>query len=347
MTAVLLLSGGALRAGEQPVRTVTIKLAPDRGLGNLLEWKIATARVFDDCARRFEGWFGVRLAIARTEPWFPSKSRGNLVGALEELKAGIPPGSCDIVLGVVSPDRIEDAHLGVASYPFGYAVVQDTASREALTYAILHEMCHLFGAIDLRERGSIMDIEAPGLEVDAFTAQVVALHADRVFGIPSVPVSQANLERTEALFEDRARLDRNEPEVHLLLAILHIQKNDFETAARDCADAIREGGGSPGLNILLGNISLKQGDPETALEQYRRALAQQPAEAGLHFNIGLAYVQEGRLEEASAEFERALKIEPHCEEARRALKEVRQARNLNALAALRLSPLVIDNRTEK
>jgi len=46
---------------------------------------------------------------------------------------------------------------------------------------LTHELSHLFGAIDLDEKGSIMDKEKHGQKFDSFTTQIILLNKYRNF----------------------------------------------------------------------------------------------------------------------------------------------------------------------
>jgi tetratricopeptide (TPR) repeat protein len=333
-----LLVAGALNAQDAPARTVTVKLAADRSIENIAEWKIAASRLLDDVFQTFQEQFGIRLVLGDIVTWRPRPVRRPLGEVLGELRKIVTPGKCDIVLGVVIPEHISSVSLGIASYPFGYILVKNLASREAMIYTLLHEVCHVFGAVDLREKGSIMGIEAPGFGIDTFTARAVRLHKDRTFGGPAYPLPKANFAEAAALFSDRARLGFAEPEVHLVLTLLFTEMNDLDSAAQACAEALHEDPGFIGLHVLLGNILLKQGSADQAVDEYRKALELQPGEAGIHFNLGLALSQRGSLGEAKSEFEQALKIHSGYAQARRALDRVIQAGSLSARLDLRFEP---------
>ncbi len=323
--ALALMAAGPLGAAGTEPRTVKVRLAADRGIANQTEWRIAAARLLDGCFKSFAERFGIRLVLEDVVGWMPETGRRPLAGLLGELRRKVQRGRSDIVLGVTAPERTADVNLGIASYPHAYVLVKNLASREAMVYALLHEFCHIFGAADLRERGSLMGIESPGFAVDAFTAEAVLLNRDRRFGPGVFPLPAEALDGTISHYDRRAGRGLREPHVHLLLTLLYIEKNDLEAAARACAAAAAADPGVPGLRNLMGNICLFRGDDDAAVAEYRKALELQPREEGIHFNLGLACARKGMLKEAAAEFRAALKIHPRYSEAAQALKAVELA----------------------
>ncbi len=315
----LLLLAAPIAAQGPSARPIKVVLAVDRGIDNRAEWRVAAARLLDDCFRTFRKWSGLALRLDDVVTWSPDPGRKPLVERLAELRRKVRRGSCDIVLGVMVPERTQAAQLGIASYPHADILVKNVASREAMTYAVLHEICHVFGAVDIREKRSLMGREEPGFAVDAFTLRAVRLHAGRSFG-RGPGLSASALDSAVSLFEERAHLDLRETEVQLFLTLFYLDKNDLEAAASACAAAAEGDPGFPGLRNLMGNISLFRGDYDRALAEYRKALESQPYETGIQFNIGLTYVQMGLLDRAIGAYRAALERDPGFVEARRALE---------------------------
>lgn len=341
-----LFTGTALPSSQDPrPRTVKIRLAEDRGIENRTEWRAAAVRLLNDCFRAFGRKFPLELVLGDVATWVPGTGRRSMVERLGELRREVPADACEIVLGIMLPERTGDPTLGIASYPHACILVKNLASREAMVYAVLHELCHVFGAMDIKERGSIMGIEGPGLAIDDFTAQAVRLNLDRSFGRGTFPLSPDARDRALSLFGRRAGSGLREPQVHLFLTLLFIEKDDLEAAARACSAAAEADPASPGLHNLLGNICLFRGDDDLAIAEYGKALEIQPREPGIHFNIGLACVQRGRLDEATAHFRAALEIDPGYAEARQALAAIALAGRDVASARSAIKPFILAART--
>jgi tetratricopeptide (TPR) repeat protein len=312
---------------DPPPRLVRVKLAADRGIEDRTEWRIAAVRLLDDCFRSFREGFAIKLRIDDFATWSPEPGRRALAARLAEMRRKVPPGACDLVLGVMAPGRTGAAPLGIASYPFACVLVKNLPAREDMVYAVLHELCHVFGAADLNERGSVMGIKAPGFGIDAFTAEAIRLNKDRSFDRKSFPLDEAASRAAVSAFAARARKGLGEPQVQLFLTQLEIEKGDLASAAEACAAAEAADPALPGLHNLMGNICLFRGDYDLALAEYRKALESQPYEPGVYFNIGLAFVEKGLLGDAAAAYREALKADPRYAEARQALESVLRAGN--------------------
>jgi Tfp pilus assembly protein PilF len=344
---VTMLAGGGLPARGQELRTVRVKIAADRAIENPIEWRIAIIRLLNDCFRSFEEKLGIKLSVEDVVAWTPRAGRWPLVDHLGELRQKVPPGTSDIVLGVMTPDRTDAIPLGIASYPHAYVLVKNLPAREAMTYALLHELCHIFGAMDIREKGSIMGIEAPGFAIDEFTARAISLNKERSFDRRSFPLPRGALDSAVSLFKRRAEQGLHEPQIFLFLTLLYLEKNELDAASRACAVAAEADPAFPGLHNLMGNICLFRGDNDRAISEYRKALEFQPREAGIHFNLGLAYVQKGMLGEASAEYQAALKIHPGYVEADLALKEIQLAGQDVEAARSAMKPFILRARNSR
>lgn len=341
LVGVTLLAGASLSGRDPGPRTVKVKLAADRTIENLAEWRIAAVRLLDDCFHSFDERFRIKLVIEDVVTWNPAAGRRPLADLLGELRRKVAPGKCDIVLGVMSPERTAEIPLGIASYPHAYVLVKNLPSRESMIYALLHEFCHVFGAADIRERGSLMGIEDPGFAVDPFTSQTVLLNKGRSFDRGSFPLPSEALDEALALFDRRAALKLGEPQIPLFLTLFYMEKDDMDAAARACAAAAEAEPMFPGLHILMGNVCLFRGDNDLAIAEYREALEIQPREAGIHFNLGLAYVQKGMLEEAVAEYQAALRIHPGYAEAGIALKKVQLSGQDVEAARSAIAPFIL------
>jgi tetratricopeptide (TPR) repeat protein len=318
----LALLAAPLAAQDLPPRLIKVGLAVDQGIENRAEWRIAAARLLGDCFRTFRHWFPLDLRLENITTWSPGPGRRPMAERLGELRRSVRRGSCDIVLGVILPERTEAFPLGLASYVRADILVKNLASREAMSYAVLHELCHVFGAADIREEGSIMDFDRPAFSVDAFTSQVVRLNAGRSFGRASHILPAPSLDTVISLFEDRARRGSEESEVPFFLTLLYLEKNDFDSAARACSAAAAADPRFPDLHDLMGLVHLFRGEYDLAIADYREAARAKPYSPGILFNLGLAFVQEGLLDDASAAFREALKADPGFTEARRALELV-------------------------
>jgi len=307
---VLLAAAAPARAKEDASRTITVRLAVDRAIPNLTEWRFQANSFLEGAVRIFRSRFGIKLAFKGPVRWRPVMGAKSLQDELRDLTIKVDPDGCDIVLGIVDLNRVGTQSLGIASYVNSCIVVGNTADPGVMRYAVLHEICHVFGAIDLGEKGSLMSVRGGRLEFDKFTDEAVLLHRDRTFSRGSFPLPQDGLDAAIKLYGERADRRLGEPETNMFLTLFYLEKNDLESASRAGQEAARQDPDMMGLEVLLGNISLCRGEPALALGHYERAMERQPADPGLHYNVALAYASMGKLPEAAGECREALRIDP-------------------------------------
>lgn len=308
LSCLLLLPAGPAWSQGQSPRTVIIRLVVDRAIPDLTDWRFRANGFLGEALGLFQSRFGIRLSIEGPGRWQPGQGTRSLEDALVELRTKVQPGGCDIVLGIIEPGRLKTPSLGIASYPYACILLSNSPNPEAMRYAFLHELCHVFGAIDLKEKGSVMGIADPGLAIDGFTARAVLLNRDRSFDRSVFPLAKGALDLAIEHYRNRSNLRLDEPQTNLFLTLLYLEKNDVEAAAQACDLAAEADPGLAGLHVLLGNIRLERGETEQAIGEYRTALGLQPSEPGIHFNLGVAYIQARLYEDAAEECRAALKI---------------------------------------
>jgi hypothetical protein len=153
-----LMIGGMVYSQDHPIRTVTIKIAADQDVQNRWISRMEIKRYIKDVSQRFENQFGIRFRIKEYENWYSNCSSDYLFDLLTELRHEVPNGNCDVVLGITSRYPINCSLLGIVNYLTSYVLVREIPSSNAMKMLLWHEFCHLFGAVDLKEKGSIMDV---------------------------------------------------------------------------------------------------------------------------------------------------------------------------------------------
>ncbi|MGB8959624.1 MAG: tetratricopeptide repeat protein [Candidatus Aminicenantales bacterium] len=312
---------------------MSVRLVVDRAIPNLNEWRFRANDFLEGATRLFKAQFGIRLSIEGPERWQPKQERRTLEDALVELRTTVRPEGRDIVFGVIDPGRLKSPALGIASYPHAYILLSDVPNVSAMKYAFLHELCHVFGAIDLKEKGSVMGVVEPSLEIDRFTSEIVLLNRDRSFARTAFPLAGSTIDAAIEHYKDRAGLRRGEPQTLLFLTLLYLEKNDIEAAAEACDAAAKTNPGTAGLHILLGNIRLRRGQVDQAVEEYKAALGLQPSEPGVHFDLCLAYIQARLYKDAAEECRAALEINADYVRARLTLARLLLATGSSEAAA--------------
>ncbi len=300
----------ALASQTQPARTVHLKVAADFELSTQDTFRSDVRRLVSDACRGFRENFNI---IFKTEDfvfWKPEADPPSLKCFLNDLRKKVSKEEKDIVLGLIASSRTEDAAAGLTLYLQGYIILRDLKSRDAMTSLLTHELCHMFGAVDIDEDQSIMDVRSPGRAFDEFTKNIILLNKQRRFDLNARPLPETYLEEAIALYRKRANSNKGEPALHLVLAALLLEKQELDQALVCCQKALALKPGLLDTHILIGNIHLKKGETELALNAFKIALFYQPQVPEIHFNLGLTYTRMGKIEEAIVSYGRAIGLNP-------------------------------------
>jgi len=309
--SILLLSIGSARSEHIDYRVTNIKVAPESALESLDNWQPEFERILNECNRIFQEQFSIQLIARELEYWEMESGICDMGDALCCLRRSIVPQNCDIIIGLASDEIITESSYGISSYYHGYVLIKYLESKELMKFALLHELCHIFGAEDIHEIGSIMDIKIPILNFDEFTRQIVCLNRSRSFRQDLYPLPEKNLDLAISLLSQRSELNRSEPGIHKQLARLYLEKNDLASAEQACLNAIQFSSRPGQLHNILGNILRKQKQYDRALEEYQIALTTLPKMPEIYFNIGEAHSKNCEVNKAISAYQQAIELNPH------------------------------------
>ncbi|MGB7294282.1 MAG: tetratricopeptide repeat protein [Candidatus Aminicenantales bacterium] len=304
----LLLNAWGMPSVDSHVRTVRVKIAYDERvvLSGVRREEIKPLLL--SASHVFKKEFSLRFLVKTHESWRPEKSTGSPSSLLSDLRKKVPRGDEELVIGIISPDRLSGNRCGFTSCAYGYILIESLEPRSLMMGILLHELCHVFGAVDLEEPGSIMSTRRADDKFDEFTRQVVLLNRGRTFlEEPYVP-DNAELDELIDLHEQRDRTNGQDPGVKFALAGLYLMKNQLEAAAGKCIELLEANPDSLETINLLGSIYNRQGRIDQAISSFRRASELNPALPELHFNLGLAYSKKGDAESAVIEYQRAVQL---------------------------------------
>ncbi len=209
------------------------------------------------------------------ETWKVDRSRKTMRSMLDDLKKKIDPGEADVLVGVLGPSGPSELPTGTTDYLTGTLLIRLGQPGSAVPLA-LHELGHIFGAVDLDEKNTVMNPRDPGSKFDSFSSRVIRLNRNRAFHTQMFPFPAELTEQVISEYEGRAALGRAEPEIHLFLAYLYIQTGDSVSAKKACLDVLRTNSELTETHNLLGNLYLSQRRTDEAIAEYRRVLEVQP-----------------------------------------------------------------------
>ncbi len=169
-------------------------------------------------------------------------------------------------------------------------------------------MGHVFGACDLKEKGSIMDCSQSGTKFDDFTRKIIQVNRWRSFHRNEFPLAANLLLDAIDLNSRRSDLERDEPGIALSLVFLYLEKQDPQAAMKVCRKLLDDNPLLHEIHTILGNIYNKIGDIDAALSEYKAALELNPGVPETHFHLGLVCSQKGDLQQAISEYETAIRL---------------------------------------
>jgi len=212
-------------------RAISVRLLADAALRTSTVWKVDMVRALGDASRTLEEVAGITLKARAHETWKPSPAglrtdgprRPAVVEAMvllnREVRA-VGRNGADIVLLLVPEGPEGPATPGIADYIMGTVVIKYLKSKAGIPYVLLHELCHIFGAIDLKTGGSVMSLQGPGFRIDGFTRAILRANRDRAFSGDGFPLPGERIPEAIGIYEGRRVLGLGEEELAVCLASL-------------------------------------------------------------------------------------------------------------------------------
>jgi hypothetical protein len=331
---IVLFLGAFAFPADAEVRTVTVKLVADeefRAAGRAWpgEWTHEVRRMVSSVSGEFEERFGIRFAIAGVGVWMSDNGRHSVQNLLGDLYPDARKSKAQILIGFTAQGTISDRFAGGTSFEHRVVLIRRTWPESAMRDILRHELCHIFGAIDIREPGSVMDIvdSVRGDGFDAFTAGMVLLHKDREFGRgaglrpgPDMDAALALcLERHEAKPAEIPVLDR-------MAHYYHAQK-DYAALKRVAADALSRNPELSEFHNFLGIACSIFGEDARATQEFEEAVRLRPAFPEACLNLALCRLKAGEDARAEECCRMALKVLPGDYEAHKLLGQILERRN--------------------
>jgi len=308
---LIMLNAALLYPQDSSPRTVTVKLVADEKFRESDAWLEETRQTIKNSFFHFDRRFGIRLKIKEFHYWKPNGAGKPLPYYLDDLRSTINKSDSDLVIGIVSTHRLANGPAAISHFFDGYILAAGLKQRETLEFLLTHEICHIFGAIDLNEKEAIMAGRDPAERFDEFTEQVVRLHKCRTFCPNSFPLPANALDEAISLFKHRAELGLGEPETYMRLTILYGERKDYNSALSACSELQKLSPGLKTIHGIMGNLYLNQNHNEKAIDEFQIALASNPDSPDIQCNLGIAFARKGLLHDAEARYKSALELDPN------------------------------------
>ncbi len=226
-------SMGPIFPAGRTVRTVTVAVVAVPGLETNDAWKVELTRIIMDLNIHLRAAMDVRLKIVShgrlnpasnkareaeaANPSFSPRSPRDWLPSFRGLRWPGAESERGILIGLMPEGPDGPADPGIADYLNGIIVLKYLTAKGGMPFVLFHEICHLFGAVDLEEKGSLMSRTAPLFRLDAFTESIMRANRDRSFSRDDRPLSPEKIHEAVSLYAGRQSLGLGEWELGICL----------------------------------------------------------------------------------------------------------------------------------
>jgi hypothetical protein len=226
------IAAAPARLPREPRRTIGVKVLADSALRKNEIWKVNIFIAMRDVSQTLAAVSGVTLEIKAYDYWTPDpiaveasgiRRRKTVAEVLFLMNSHIreaPREGSEIIIGLI-PEGPEGPGIpGIADYLMGTVVIKNLKSKGGIPFVLLHEICHIFGAVDLRTEGSVMSLRNPTFWLDDFTKSIIRINRARTFRVGGCPLSEGRILDAIELYRNRRALGLGEDELGICLSIL-------------------------------------------------------------------------------------------------------------------------------
>lgn len=235
----MVFAGGSVKPPPQPRRTIAVKIVADDTLRKNEVWKVDLFSALRDVSQVFQQVASIKLSIMAYEYWAAGdtsdeapnlRNPKTLAGVLSAFKGHIKDdgrSGCDITIGLVPEGPDKTVNPGIADYLAGIVLVKYLEHKGGIKYVLLHEICHIFGAVDLKIGGSVMSLRNPGFGIDDFTKAIIRVNRQRSFRPGGCPLSIKGVQTAIGLYKNRQSLGLGEDELTICVGKLQAMMVDL------------------------------------------------------------------------------------------------------------------------
>ncbi len=226
-------------SGPAKPRTVTMLVLGDSSFRRDARWTVEVTRLVMDVNTSFRGT-GLKFVVTGFDYWepvtspidtvSPARTGGRFLrGLLPRLllyrsgrsAAGGPAGApAEILVGIVPVGPEGLVNPGISDYLGGLVIIKRLTPTSGMGFALLHELCHLFGAIDLKEKGSVMSLSRARSAIDGFTKEIMRVNRHRSFRPREFPLDESGTLQATDLYTRRQARGLKESELEMFLQVL-------------------------------------------------------------------------------------------------------------------------------
>jgi len=293
------------------VRTVDIKIAADDDFRKQPRWRMDIERWMQSISTLFEKEFGIRFVIQSFVNWESCCLGNSLEETFQDLRRKIPLEKSDVVLGFTDRSDLLSPTMGLASYLQGYVLLKKGSSESQTERYLLHEICHLFGGVDLSRTNSIMRWDNPTKHFDDTTRQLILLNRIRRFNPNVFPLPADKVDEAISIYEEIDESKQKDDVVPVILASLYLEKEDYASMMTTCKRAKNNFPDSVETSHLLGIAYRRMGHVDLAIAEYLNVIQLQPWLPDVYYNLGIAYKKKGQLIDAAQAYLRSIELNPH------------------------------------
>lgn len=312
--AALLCLAGALAAAAPGERLVRLRVVADEESRRFVGWRGRIEAALAVVSERFGPAVGLRFDVVESSGW--TSPQGDAIEELlAELRAKVPRGGAEVVLGMTAQGSLARGSGGLAAYADGYAIVRDRGRRDSLARAIGHELGHLFGAVHLVRGDGLMASSFPSWRIDPANSGLIAAHRERSFGDHRPPLTFEKL--PAAIAAARAGLEQglDGVDVRIRLGWFLCESGAYEEALVWAREALQVQPKRPEAHSVVGIAARRLGRYDDAIVAYAAVLKARPEDAVTYYNLGIALAGKGEREAAARCYRRAIELRPDYAEA--------------------------------
>lgn len=334
VAGILFILGAVPVLVRSSVRTVSVKLVADeefRMTGRAWpgDWSHNLRGELAAVSEEFEERFGIRFAIAAIGGWMSDNKRHSLLGLVSDLYPDLLKSRADILVGLTAQETISDRFAGCSSFDHCIVLVRRMSPESAMGNVLKHELCHIFGAVDIEEPGSVMDRadRVKGDGFDAFTTGLILLHKDRELGERAGLRPGPELDAALSLCLERHAAKPAEISIQELMAHYYHTRKDYAALKRVAEELLSRNPDLPEIHNFLGIACSFFGEDATATREFEAAVRLHPDFPEAYLNLAQCRIEVGDFAQAEDCYRQALKIAPACCEAHKFLGKLLESGN--------------------